>query len=223
MRYIFISLVFANLCVAIWGLFFDGSESNAVDPVSSASSVSKSATDKVLHNYEESADAASAENSASPKLCELVGPFESDSNAEDFVARLKSIDIRSAIQSVELPAGSSYWVHLPPEESREAAFRRLAELQSQKIESYVIGSGPLANAVSLGVFTIEGLADEHLVSLNSLGLQALKTEFERKELELWVEIQPLEAEKMSDSTWRRMLDGMTAQERRQNFCLPVAS
>jgi len=223
MRLIFFSLVAANLALAAWGLFLKSPSESSAGTASSAVATRSSGPKIVGQGAEPVAGGGSGVGVQGPKLCELVGPFGDESSAADFVNRLASIDVASTVQTVELPAGSSFWVHLAPEESRDAAFRRLGELQSQSIESYVIGSGELENAVSLGVFTVEHLADSHMEKLVSFGLDPIKTEFERKELELWVEIQPLDAEKMSDLTWSRLMEGLSSQERRQNFCLPVAS
>jgi hypothetical protein len=223
MRFIFLSLVLANICVAVWGLFFKGAESPLPQKADAVPAVVKTASGLTSDSIEGSGKVANEGEAPASGRCELVGPFLSDDEASSFVNKLASIDVLSRVQSIELPSGVSYWVHLAPEESREAAFRRLAELQSQNIESYVIGRGPLANAVSLGVFTVESLAEFHIEKLSKLGLAPLKTEFERSDNELWVEIERAEAEKMSEMTWSRMMDGLSSQERRQNFCLPVAS
>ena len=225
MRWIFFSLLVANLVVAVWGIFFKQPSQN-MSAAYPPASVSKSAV--VLSAKDEQGIGSGDELEGSSEsresvLCELVGPFNDVSVAENFQKRLASIDVISSQQEVELPAGASYWVHLAPESSREADFRRLAALQAQEIESYVIGSGELKNAVSLGVFSVESLANARVEALKAAGLEPVKSVFERKEIELWVEIPPEEAKKMSDLTWERMLEGLSSQERRQNFCLPVAS
>jgi len=53
-----------------------------------------------------------------PRLCELVGPFSDNDDAAVFAERLRAIDIVSSVEPIELNAGSSYWVHLQPEEKR---------------------------------------------------------------------------------------------------------
>jgi len=223
MRLVFISLIVANLSIAVWGAFFRSApeESQSASVVSTATF--KAGASSQVVSSQDGDESAKDEESVSEGLCQLVGAFEGADAAQSFVQRLASIDIKAQIKNVELPAGVSYWVHLEPEETREAAFRKLAELQSQNIESYVIGKGVLANAVSLGVFTVESIADAHFAELTKMGLEPIKTEFERKDLEVWVEISSSEARKMSELTWARMLDGLPKQERRQNFCLPVAS
>jgi len=125
-----------------------------------------------------------------------------------FAERLRAIDIVSSVEPIELNAGSSYWVHLQPEESAAAAYRRLAELQSLKVESYVIGSGDLKNAVALGVFTQQKHAEETQSDLSKQGVDAVITTKPRTEVEIWVSIQPEYAEKISEITWQNLLDGM---------------
>jgi len=224
MRLIFISLVVANLSVAVWGMFLRGDVAKQERPsVVSASKTEASDSASLGIGPRTAGGEGEREGEVTSPLCELVGVFEGSSAAESFVQRLASIDVAASVKRVELPAGVSYWIHLPPEDSREAAFRRLGDMQSQGIESYVIGKGVLANAVSLGVFTVERMADARFEAMKKMGLNVQKTEFERKDIELWVEISPQEAKKMSELTWSAMLEGLSNQERRQNFCLPVAS
>ena len=218
MRLIFFTLMFANLAVAVWGLLFLSPSSGASPSLASQPSVVAKTPNELI-----ALDGGAGSDKNAKKLCELVGPFNADVDAKNFVERLSAIGVGAEMKSLELPGGLNYWIHLPPESSREAAFRKLADLQAQNIESYVIGRGRLRNAVSLGIFSQEPIAAEHLAKMRAAGLDAQRTVFERKELELWVEIPPTEADKMSSITWSRMLEGYSAQERRQNFCLPVAS
>ncbi len=212
MRLIFLSLVAVNVLLALWGFFLrDTSE-----PVSSQAAPAKSLVAPV-------APVPVAEVEEKDALCELVGPFPDEEQAAIFVERLRSIDVLSSVEHIELPAGASYWVHLPPEDSARAAIERLNTLQAQGIESYVIARGELKNAVSLGVFTVERLAQARLAEMKAKGLEAEIRTVQRTQIEVWVEVAPESAENMSDLTWARMLEGLDQQERRQNFCLPVAS
>lgn len=216
MRLIFITLLVVNVLVFGWGVFF-----SSPDVVANSAPPKHEDRIKTISVNEETEQLPAGE--AQKRLCELVGPFADDLNAEVFVERLRSIDIPAGIDHVELPAGASYWVHLPPEETTSSAYKKLAELQALGIESYVIGRGDLRNAVSLGVFSKPALADAKKLELEKEGFEPIITVKPRTEVEIWVVIQSDFAEKMSDLTWARMLEGMTSQERRQNFCLPVAS
>jgi len=156
-------------------------------------------------------------------LCELVGPFESNKVAADFVQHLLTIEISSTIKAIELPAGRGYWVYLEPVSSRRAALRKLGELQAKQIDSYVIPKGELANGISLGMFSKKSLSDTRVNEMRSIGLYPKVDEIERSYRELWVMLDPGEGMKMSDLSWERAMEGLNMLERRQNYCLDVAS
>ena len=156
-------------------------------------------------------------------LCELVGAFKSRDLARSFVERLSAIEVKSEIRDLRLPAGPGYWVYLEPAESRPVALRSLAELQARKIDSYVIPKGDLANGISLGLFSQESLAKSRLKEMQAIGLEPKLDTIERTYREIWVMLFHGEDAKMSSLTWTRVLEGFNKLERRQNFCLDVAS
>lgn len=156
-------------------------------------------------------------------LCELVGPFEDKVVAATFVERLEAIEIKSTVRDVELPAGPGYWVYLAPEENRKLALRRLNELQVKGVDSYVIPRGELENGISLGVFSKKALSDARIKEMAAIGLSPKVEIIERTYRELWVMLNRGEGQKMSKLTWERAMDGINVLERRQNFCLDVAS
>lgn len=215
MRLVFFSLVLLNLGILIWGLFIrDSGETALSEQVGSMQATANSAPDPSDVN---------AEGEESRALCELVGPFPAQERADSFQERLDSIDIRAQVLSLDLPAGTSYRVYLAPLESAEAAHRKLAELQAKGVDSYIMRKGSLTNAISLGMYTRENLANEQVARISAMGLEPVKEVIERTQIEIWVMLEQGEAEKMSPSTWENMLSGLDAQERRQNFCLDVAS
>ena len=156
-------------------------------------------------------------------LCELVGAFDNDKIAEDFVERLRAIEVASEVKDLELPAGPGYWVYLTPLPTRQEALRTLGELQSKRIDSYVIPKGDLANGISLGMFSKKALSDARVKEMESIGLSPKVDEIERSYREIWVMLAPGEGSKMSSLTWQRAMEGINGLERRQNYCLDVAS
>jgi len=156
-------------------------------------------------------------------LCELVGPFETREVARDFVQRLAAIEVLSELHDLELPAGPGYWVYLRPEINRAAALRSLNELQAKRIDSYVIPKGDLENGISLGMFSRKALSDARVKEMKAVGLDPLVEEVERSYRELWVMLNVGEGAKMSSLSWERAMEGIKMLERRQNYCLDVAS
>lgn len=169
-----------------------------------------------------SADLALQKEARQP-LCEMVGPFESGDAAASFIERLKAIDVASALRELELPAGPGYWVYLTPLNSRKDALRLLAELQQKQIDSYIIPKGELENGISLGMFSKKNLANARVEQAKSLGYAPVMEEVERSHRELWVMLEHGEEEKMSQLSWQRVMEEINMLERRENYCLDVAS
>src|SRR5699024_850404 len=79
-----------------------------------------------------------------------------------------------------------YWVHLGPMASREAALVRLRELHAEGIDSFIITEGELTNAISLGYFTRETLAQRSLAEWRQRGLEVNVRAVERVDRKLWL-------------------------------------
>lgn len=235
MRWIFFSLLILNAATLVWGLVFEDEEEPA--NFSETPFSYKGVTTLTLLGEGQSevvalplqATTARASNIQLPSkvdgkaLCELIGAFKSHELAASFVERLTAIDIKSEVRDLRLPAGPGYWVYLEPEANRKAALRQLAELQARKIDSYVIPKGEMENGISLGLFSQENLAKTRLKEMQAIGLTPKLDTIERTYREIWVMLQHGEDAKMSELTWSRTMEGFNKLERRQNFCLDVAS
>lgn len=84
-------------------------------------------------------------------------------------------DLRVRDVAVEVP--NSWWVNLPPAESREAAEARAADLRKQGVtDLYILHEpGPNQFAVSLGLFKQEAQAERWMEQLRSKGVEARVT------------------------------------------------
>lgn len=156
-------------------------------------------------------------------VCTLLGPFEEGADADTLQQRLAILGVRSQSLMLKLPSGVVYWVHLPPLPSREAARRRLAELQANDIDSYIIPKGELLNGISLGVFTQKRLAEERLAVLLGGGVEAQISEIQRSAEQLWLVLEPSERRKIGPDTIQKFISQGFVSQERQNFCLDVAS
>ncbi len=236
MRWVFFSLLGINVLVFAWGVVFDSDQANIAEVRESPFPYKGLPELKMLgevgdiqpvgERVKKELPAQASFNAGTldeKALCEMVGPFKDTDAAEDFSSRLSAIDIISSVKDLELPAGPGYWVYLKPAESRRAALRRLAELQARGIDSYVIPKGEFENGISLGMFSQENLAKARLAEMVGIGLEPYLETIERTYREIWVMLAPGEERKMSNLTWDRVMDGLNHLERRQNFCLDVAS
>lgn len=71
--------------------------------------------------------------------------------------------------------GSGWWVHMPPLANRAAADKKAQELKTLGVSEYfIVQDGPSRNAISLGVFSSEKGAQEHLAKLQALGVRSAR-------------------------------------------------
>lgn len=102
--------------------------------------------------------------------CQGLGPFEDILTAQDVSERLNARGAAVTLKAMDVPTGEfDYRVVMAPLPSLQEAFRRLRELKSRDIDSYVITQGEDAQGISLGVFSNEDSAASHQAFLNERG------------------------------------------------------
>jgi hypothetical protein len=172
----------------------------------------------------ESSDASENEKSLDKDpMCTMVGPYEQLIRAEFLVERLKALGMESVITPIERVEGSAYWVYLPPELSEQDALMRVIELQKKNIESYIITKGELERGISFGQYADKVEAELHVDRIKKQGYELQIKEIKKTINETWVTLSPAVAEKISEATWLDILSAESGLERRQNFCISVAS
>lgn len=119
--------------------------------------------------------------------CLAIGPFADVFSGQAVVSQLKSLDIDAAVRAVDKPTGQSdFRVLIPPASSLQDAFRKLRELKSRNIDSYVITQGKNALGVSLGVFATRDGAEKMKARRESEGYSVDIVPIARLDREFWV-------------------------------------
>ena len=121
--------------------------------------------------------ALDAERRARAELvaCTEIGNFDADA-ARRFEAQVGTLGLSAGLSRIEVPVTevTQYMVHLPPQGSREAAERRVAELKARGIGNYyIIPDAPLRWGISLGVFKSEQAAQSLRASLARQGVRGV--------------------------------------------------
>lgn len=116
------------------------------------------------------------ESSASPEGCVAWDELSiADANRLAGVLGEKFPDFRVArrAQSTE---SAGWWVYIPPLSSKADADRKVTELRRLGVNDYFIiqEAGPNRFAISLGIFSSEAAAGEHLAGLRAKGLKSAK-------------------------------------------------
>lgn len=157
------------------------------------------------------------------EFCTMIGPYSQLLQAEYAVERLVALGAVAHITPVEIKEGESYWVFLRPEVSEKEALRRLYELQKKNIESHVITKGELANGISFGRFADYVDAEARSNEIKKQGYEVDIKMLPKTIQETWVVIDAGFAEKIDETVWVDLLTKESTLEKRQNFCLGVAS
>lgn len=156
-------------------------------------------------------------------LCVMLGPYEQLLQAEYAVERLSALGGNAHIATLEIKAGESFWVYKEPEVSEREALNRLYELQKKNIESHIITKGELANGISFGRFSSYAEAEQQLTTIKNLGYEVQIKIMDKTIQETWVVLDAINAEKIDTVVWLELLSRQNGLEKRQNFCLGVAS
>lgn len=115
---------------------------------------------------------------AAPQICLEWGLF-ADQELVQARAALEPLnlgDSNISVQSLPAKAGT-WWVHIPPQKTRQDANRKVEELKELGVEdSFVMqDNNPWRHAISLGVFSTQEAADKYLAQLREKGVKSAKS------------------------------------------------
>ncbi len=108
-----------------------------------------------------------------PEVCWRLGPFQDELQAQALLPELPMGVEKLAIQKVATREPNGYYVLIPALPDRGQALKTARLLKDKGIEdSWVFVSGPLKNAISLGMFSREANAKRRLDEVNARGFVA---------------------------------------------------
>ena len=235
MRAIFILLLAANLAFFGYQYFFVGKDEVVTDAKVKVEAAAGGGLQLLAEQEDVSklqargrsevkAESPAASNEKpDAEFCTMIGPYGQLLQAEYAVERLVALGAVAHITPVEIKEGESFWVYLRPEASEKEALRRLYELQKKNIESYVIAKGELTNGISFGRFADYAEAEARSVEIKKQGYEVDIKMLPKMIQETWVVIDAGFAGKIDETVWADLLTKESALEKRQNFCLGVAS
>jgi len=96
----------------------------------------------------------------------------------DLVAARTAIDalqLGERITAIDIPPSPGWWVFIPPLSSRAEVVKKIAELEGLGVrEHYIVESGAMRNAVSLGMFSTEDAATTFLEVQRERGVRSAR-------------------------------------------------
>lgn len=150
--------------------------------------------------------------------CAVISGFASSDAAASALSAVRDLGGNGELRSEEVPVSSTWWVHLPPFPSAEAAQPILSELQAKQIDSYYVRSGELAGAISLGVFNrAEGAASAQ-EELNAKGYSPSIREIVRRESRSVVSVRLDDAKMRQATEWANLEANLQVAELQEIPC-----
>lgn len=164
-------------------------------------------------------------NDSVPRQCYWAGPFSVDElSGQALMKRLGELrigvsDHRSRTQKVD-----RFWVIIPSVSLPGQAGDAIAKLKQANIDSYEIGRGEHAGAISLGFYSREALAQARLQEAQDLGWQPELVPIAVSKHQQWLQVDKQQADAVGEGILARMVKNNSGVEIIEKKCeLPVAS
>ncbi len=125
---------------------------------------------------------------ASQRQCLSFGPFADRPQGQKALSILKATGMHAELKISKDARRKAYWVLLPPAESRDKARESIARLKKLNVKDYfLVATGEMTNAVSLGVFSKFESAHRRIKEMQELGFRPEFKQVELPRREYWVE------------------------------------
>jgi hypothetical protein len=140
------------------------------------------------------------------ETCLGIGPFTDLFAGQSVAEQFKALDLNIELKAIdELVGQSDYRIMIPPAPTLQDAFRKLRELKSQNIDSYVITQGKDSLGISLGVYSSQAAAIEGKEKLEKDGYKSVMVEIPRLIREFWILNAGQSNLNLSPEIWQRIL------------------
>ena len=182
MRWFVYALILANLGVFVW--YYQ----HVPETPPRASRESKADEDATLSLVLLKEFQQQTDKKTGVRQCFSLGPFESKIQAGLASKLLKAESIKADTVMRKDARRKAYWVLLPPAESREAAKKAIRKLKKNNISDYfLVATGEMANAISLGVFSKFESAHRRIKQMQELGYTPRFEKVDLPKREYWLD------------------------------------
>ncbi len=159
-----------------------------------------------------------ANNNAS--ACMAIGAFANLTIARTLVTEITEKGFLADIE-LQKQTESEYRVYMPPFSSDAAARQTLANLLENGIDSFIINSGDLGGAISLGLFQQQQSAFRLQEELAAEGYATSIQETVQSDTEFWIIIQPASSSDL-EVLWTGLLESNRNIKQSEKLCESVA-
>ena len=120
--------------------------------------------------------------------CVELGPFSNEDLASMAAVRLRDIGFQPTLRESGGQIRSGFWVYLPPYQTRQDAEQAVTDLREQGVtDLFVVTGSEQLNAVSLGLYSYDNLADQRAAAIGKIGYTPRIVEHFRDATVFWIE------------------------------------
>jgi len=156
------------------------------------------------------------------EMCLLVGPLDAKPQAEVILKSLNSDGDNSKLVIQKVKKAPSYWVYFDDYAEKNVA-AWVEEFKIKKIDSYVVASGGIKGALSLGVFENIDLAYRLKKIMKKKGYETKISEINKVDSEFWLLFSAVYAAENKKKIDEMLTPLKKMHEKREIFCKSVAS
>jgi hypothetical protein len=197
MRWLFAALILAHVGLLMWGLWYrEDADTARREPYPAVHPEKMRLLSEAGVRLKPRAPKPPDKNEAPPAVspgCYRLGPFAKAEEIAKLEAALGEMALASARREEAVKTVTGYRVYLPPFPSKEAAEKKRRELTQLGFKDHaLLQEEGLENALSLGVFSVEANARNHLRRLAAQGVPAKLLTLEQARTVYWLDVKSAE-------------------------------
>lgn len=221
MRWIFFTLLIANLAFFSWYTFFEQDAESSF--VAVAQNKGAGAVRIKLLTEMTEADIKTLEKRSDNNKCDVYGPFFSLSDSQSFLALLRAAGFVGRVEREDVNLKPYFWAYLSPQKTLQKARILVNRLRDEKVNAELIEEGLHMNGISLGDFETKALIDSLRRQLSQLGMLVNYERKSRDYKRFWVLLDPGSEEKISARLRDKLIFKYPDIFHQQKDCKAVAS
>lgn len=154
-----------------------------------------------------------------PSVCYALGPFDGKPQARNIAEKLQDLGAFTSERTETSESPMGYWVYLESFDSWKQAREKVVSLEIEGLKDmFIVGRGPMKNAVSLGLYKNEDGANERIARLKKLGEQPkIQTQYKQTD-QYWIDIDIDPNEKQAINTIEKIAQSLTVLELNKRKC-----
>ena len=152
-------------------------------------------------------------------ICYALGPFDGLPQAKNISSKLQDLGAFTLERTVTTESPMGFWVYLDSFDSWKEAREKVVKLEIAGLKDmFIVGRGPMKNAVSLGLFKNEDGAKERIARVKKMGEKPkIQTQYKQTD-QYWIDIDIDPKQTQAIKTIEKIAQSLTVLELNDRKC-----